>query len=306
MKLLQWSIWILSHPSAPLLVAGLVIFLLFESFQDILPSYESRIDNSCIVNKRREASIPKFSFGSFTVILPARSPKPSPSLDVTIDRYRLVGTFFSYTDASDREPQPRAIIDDVSAGRQRIVAVGTSIGPYTVAEISRNQILLKDANAEIHALGLTFYRSASSSKRHYAGGGGQIPGPTETAYSSNTFGYVVGSNRWIINRSALLDYYSELLEDPERLAAIYLSLEPDYNSEGHIAGYSLDIQGEKSFFESVGLQQGDVIRCVNSMRMTSQSRAEYFLHEFMKNRVSAIVLDIERNREPRKLIYLIR
>jgi hypothetical protein len=42
------------------------------------------------------------------------------------------------------------------------------------------------------------------------------------------------------------------------------------------------------------------------MRMVSQRRAEYFLSEFLKNRVSALVLDVEREGKPEKMIYLIR
>jgi hypothetical protein len=45
---------------------------------------------------------------------------------------------------------------------------------------------------------------------------------------------------------------------------------------------------------------------VNSMHMTSQSRAEFFLGEFVKERLNAVVLDIERDGNPQKIIYLIR
>jgi len=56
----------------------------------------------------------------------------------------------------------------------------------------------------------------------------------------------------------------------------------------------------------VGLQHGDVVRKVNSMRMTSQRRAEYFIGEFVQGRLGAVVLDIERNGQPTKLVYLIK
>ena len=42
------------------------------------------------------------------------------------------------------------------------------------------------------------------------------------------------------------------------------------------------------------------------MQMTSQSRAEYFLGEFVKDRLSAVVLDIERDEKDQQLIFMIR
>ena len=68
----------------------------------------------------------------------------------------------------------------------------------------------------------------------------------------------------------------------------------------------LDVAGEADFFAAMGMQQGELIRKVNSMNMTSQKRAEYFMGEFMKYLVNAFVLDIERGGKPEKLIYLVR
>lgn len=102
-----------------------------------------------------------------------------------------------------------------------------------------------------------------------------------------------------------MEYYREILDEPERIAALYMSLKPDYKEE-RIAGYILDEEGEGDFFHAVGLRQGDVIRKVNSINMTSQKRAEYFLGEFVKNRMNALVIDVERSGRPEKLIYFVR
>ncbi len=64
--------------------------------------------------------------------------------------------------------------------------------------------------------------------------------------------------------------------------------------------------GEKDFYSEVGFQDGDIVRKVNSMRMTSQRRAEYFIGEFVQDRLGAVVIDIERNGEPKKLVYLVQ
>ena len=79
-----------------------------------------------------------------------------------------------------------------------------------------------------------------------------------------------------------------------------------YSDDGAITGYQLGVEGEADFFGSVGLKAGDVVRKVNSMPMTSRRRAEYFIGEFVENRGSAFVLDVERDGTPQKLIYEIR
>ena len=56
----------------------------------------------------------------------------------------------------------------------------------------------------------------------------------------------------------------------------------------------------------MGLRQGDVVRRVNSLHMTSQKRAEYFIGEFVKGGLGAVVLDIERDGRPEKLVYLVK
>ncbi|MEI7782138.1 MAG: hypothetical protein WCJ18_09475 [Planctomycetota bacterium] len=63
---------------------------------------------------------------------------------------------------------------------------------------------------------------------------------------------------------------------------------------------------EAGVLMELAVREGDVVRKVNSMIMTSQKRAEYFIGEFLQNRVSAIVFDIERDNKPQKLIYFIR
>ena len=73
-----------------------------------------------------------------------------------------------------------------------------------------------------------------------------------------------------------------------------------------IAGYVLGMEGEKEFFQAAGLQDGDVVRKVNSINMTSQKRAEYLIREFLQSRISALVFDIERDNQAQKLIYFIR
>ena len=128
----------------------------------------------------------------------------------------------------------------------------------------------------------------------------------EVALETSRFGKRIAENRWVLSRDALMQYYEELRKDPERVVKLFDSLKPNYNAQQQIDGYRMGMEGEKEFFQAAGLQDGDVVRKVNSINMTSQRRAEYLISEFLQNRLSAIVFDIERENKPQKLIYFIR
>jgi len=134
----------------------------------------------------------------------------------------------------------------------------------------------------------------------------EVPEDEEAALETNRFGKRIGETRWVIQKQSLVDYYQELLDQPERIAAIYLSMKPDYNADREIKGYRLEMEGEADFFNAIGLKESDTIRRVNSMNMVSQARAEYFISEFMQDRLGAVVIDLERDGEDVKLIYLLR
>lgn len=215
------------------------------------------------------------------------------------DRYRLAGTFFSSGQSSGLNRRT-AIIDQMQSGEQLLVEEGALLDEFQVVCIERDRAILKKGDEE-SILQIGFQDAAPLSS-----GIEGVEEMTPTAWMENLYAKQVGENRWVLNRTALMDYYTELLDDPERIASIYISLKPDYGENQKIAGYELDMVGEDAFFKSMGLLQGDRIRKVNSMNMTSQSRGEYFLKEFVNSRLSAIVLDIERDNVPKKMIYLVR
>lgn len=218
-------------------------------------------------------------------------------------RFRLAGTFFTYSDGGEGSDSAnrRAILDDLEKGQQYLVNEGQTVDAYEVARIFEDRIVLRTGGSEV-VLWLSFSENASKTGQATVA---QTAAAQQAVLESSRFGDRVGSNRWVMTRDAMLGYYRELLDDPERIAALYMSLKPQYNEE-KITGYFLDVEGEGEFFKATGLQQGDVIRKVNSINMTSQKRAEYFIGEFVKNRANAFVLDIERGGKPEKLIYMIR
>lgn len=216
------------------------------------------------------------------------------------NRFRLAGTFFA---ASSHQQSRKAIIDDIQKKTQCLVAEGDTLDQnIMVVSIFRDRVVLRDGNND-EQLWLSFAggdKPATSAIRQEAA---VTQGQADAAL--NRFGKRTGERRWMLQRTEVLRYYQELLNNPDRLAKVFESLKPVYQI-GKIAGYTLDVEGEGEVFSAFGLKQGDIIRQVNSMPMISQSRAEYFINEFVKDRVNGFVIDIERGKKPEKMIYLIR
>ena len=223
---------------------------------------------------------------------------------VSHEQYRLAGTFFLMgSGASEGAGQRLAIIDDIAKNQQHIVSEGQSFDGHEILRIHADRLLMRRDGVEIE-LTLSFRDGLASASAPEPVSTNTAPSE-EVVLETSRFGKRIGEARWVMQKESLVGYYQELLDDPERIAAIYMSMKPDY-IDGEVAGYRLEKEGESEFFDAVGLQEGDRIRKVNSMNMTSQARAEYFISEFMKERLGAVVIDIERNGAEEKLIYLFR
>ena len=257
---------------------------------------------------RVEAALAKHTVGADLPVGVFRAKPGSSSAAVPghplAQRFRLAGTFFMFgAGSSDENANRRAILDDVRQGAQFLVGEGDSLDDVQVVRVFEDHVVVRSGSEEVD-LWLSFAGGAASSQ------GGLPSGPVSDedapALETSAFGKRINENRWIMKRQAILEYYQQLLDDPERIAALYMSMKPSYDAENAVRGYQVQPEGEQDFFKAVGLQQGDVIHKVNSMNMTSQRRAEYFIGEFVKNRVNAFVLDIERGGTEQKLIYLVR
>jgi type II secretory pathway component PulC len=235
---------------------------------------------------------------------PGRRPRPAGGPAV---RFRLAGTFVVLGDGPDAQggvPLRKAILDDLEQGGQLLIGEGETIGPVRVSRVWADRVVL-DAEGEISELRLS-----------YLGGGADGDGiPTadagggdgdEPALETSRFGKRIAETRWVLSKPVLMDYYRELLDEPERIGRLFETFEPVYTPEERIQGYRVAIKGEEEFLQAAGLRNGDVVRSVNSLNMTSQSRAEFFIREFAQDRLDAVVIDIEREGAPRKLIYLMR
>ncbi len=228
-----------------------------------------------------------------------------------VGRYVLAGTFQTYAFATvqgDGQPQTRiAIIDDRRAGQQSMVNEGDALGAFTVASILTDQVTLRRGDGEwvLRLSGRTVPGDARPAPVAVGKQEGEGDFADMPSLGDSRFGKRIAENQWVIQRDAVMAYANELAGDPRRYAALYQSFAPERSGEG-MTGFRIQPQGEKELFESLGLGDQDVIRKVNSMQMTNPRRAEYLIGEFMKARMSAVVLDIERDGQEEKRIYIIR
>ena len=223
--------------------------------------------------------------------------------------YRLAGTFETYRleGTNTVADSQLAIVDHVRHQTQRIVRKGDVFNEIHVLRILPDRVVLEKDQVEVElVLEKSVIRVAS---------GGRVPAGDEEeailrfedmpALEITPYGKRVATNQWVIQRSLMMDYVEDLMRDPLRAAQMVRSMQAD-KVDGETAGFTLKAEGEQNFFDSMGLEDGDTVRKVNSMKMKSGRRANYLIQEFMKERMSAVVLDVERNGTEQKLIYIVR
>jgi len=217
--------------------------------------------------------------------------------------YRLAGTFFEFGASHDSR---KAIIDEISTGQQHIVTEGQSLADLLVLAIAADHVLVRTPSGAEEELWLSFKGgtsgSGSSAARDTGGDSGNEPPVLPDLFG----GRQVGENRWVFEREKLMDYYTELMSEPERLVKVFDSFKPIWVEGGKIDGYEIEVFGEQPFFNSTGLKAGDKVRAVNSIEMSNRRRAEYLIKEFVSERVNVVVMDVERDGKPQKFIYQIR
>ena len=226
--------------------------------------------------------------------------RPGKQLDrgpfrVAADRYRLAGTFF-IEGAGDL--QRKAILDSLLKREQIIVSEGDVLDDLTVTKIYYDHVTLQGSSGSFD-IWVEF--SSRSESIHPVATNALISG---VAGSTNKFGCIkTQENRWKFSRKPLLDYYQELLDEPDRMVAVFDTMKPVRDEGNKITGYVVGIEGEHEFFDAVGLRQGDIVRAVNSLPMTNRRRAEAFIDQFLKDQMNAVVLEVERGGQSTKQIY---
>lgn len=214
--------------------------------------------------------------------------------------FRFAGSFFF--SEGNAETLRRGVLSYLPDNRQEIVSEGTVVAGVRVKRIAEDHIVLEKAGVEGM---LTLGGAGNGVTRSYL-----EQAATDAAAGERRrtrFGEQTGEGVWTLRKQALQDYYQELLDEPERLLQVFDSMRPLYAGDGaSIEGYQLQAVGEQAFFEAVGIREGDVVRKVNALPMTNRGRAEFFIRQVVQDRVSAIVVDIEREGGTKRLVYELR
>ena len=218
-------------------------------------------------------------------------------------RFRLAGTILGVANSGADEPM--AVIDDRIQVVQKVVRRNDLVAPG---------ILL----VQVKALS-AILRGPAGDEEIFIDRGALSPnltqetrvvrtsqGEKDTSSFEKFKGGEVFPGRWEFERGALLNYYSELRDEPERLLAVFDSLDPLYeDNDGHITGYQLNVKGEADFFSAAGMKEGDKVRSVNSVPMTNRRRAEAFISAFVEGNATTFVMEIERDGKLSKRVYVI-
>ena len=215
------------------------------------------------------------------------------------ENYRLAGPYFEFGASHSSR---KAIVDDIKAGRQHIIREGQTLNDVLILSIASDHVLVRAPSGAEEQLWLSF-RSADAA---VAGTSTNSTVEASEGEPDAFGGRRVGENRWVFSREGLMDYYTDLMSEPERLVKLFDSFKPNWTEDGQIDGYEIEVFGENQFFESIGLHPNDRVMTVNSLKMSNRRRAEYLISEFVANRVNVVVMDIERDGKPQKLIYQIR
>ena len=219
-------------------------------------------------------------------------------------RFRLAGTILGMSNSGAEEPI--AILDDRVTVAQSLVTRSQEVIPGVVlSQVRLGSVVLSGPAGDEEI----FLEKTSALAPAAVESAGASDGDPKAA-ASRFGGGQVFPNRWEFSRDRLLDYYSELRDEPERLLTIFDSMDPVYVTDPdgarRIEGYVVGVEGEPDFFAAAGLADGDIVRSVNSLEMTNRRRAEAFIKNFVEGTVSTFVLEVERNGKKTKQVYQVQ
>jgi hypothetical protein len=252
---------------------------------------------------------------SWEPVFPEKSIWVEPgteTLSAELENYQLAGTFQTFEPETGLDTELRpvaslALVDHAGSGRQLLVREEDHLGPFRVRNIGVDQLTLTHED-QVWILALSGESMIRERVTEVEPAEVEAPVRLEDlpALETTAFGKRVSENQWVINRQAVFDYAQDIMGNPLRAAQLFRSFRQVAEDEEDEAGFAIGMRGERDFFEDMGLAEGDIIRNVNSMKMRSQLRAEYLVREFMHSRMSAVVLDVEREGEMVQQIYIVR
>ncbi len=277
-----------------LTVAAVLLAVVFREGGVRLPASDAAL----VVPSWREATVP--ANPDFSVLRGPAAAGAGADAAAFLSDFRFAGSFFF--SEGNAETLRRGVLSYLPDNRQEIVSEGAVVAGVRVKRIAEDHIVLEKDGVEGM---LTLGGAGNGVARSYLD---QAEAGEAAAERRRTrFGEQTGDGVWTLQKQALQDYYAELLDEPERLLQVFDSMRPLYADDGEsIEGYQLQAVGEQAFFDAVGIREGDVVRKVNALPMTNRGRAEFFIRQVVQDRVSAIVIDIEREGGPKRLVYELR
>lgn len=224
-------------------------------------------------------------------------------------RFRLAGVIFGTQNYGSINPQ--AIIHDKQLVRQSVVMRGDEVIPgITVVEINQGSIILRDSEGE-EELFLERRNNTHTATEQATNSPTSAVGTISREEAVKRFGGVeVFPGYWEFDRDAVMSYYDELMNNGERMLSIFDSMDPVYMVDDigarYITGYVVGVEGEQDFFTAAGLQNGDIVRTVNSVPMANRRFAERFIKEFVNGQTEMFVLEVERDGKIEQMVYTIK
>jgi type II secretory pathway component PulC len=114
------------------------------------------------------------------------------------------------------------------------------------------------------------------------------------------------TNRFDLTRAPVVSFGESIQADSARKQRLAESFIPSLNAEDQIIGFRVSDRCEPELSARFGLQTGDILLKINSIRITRSRRLEYLADEFMKNRANIFILDLNRDGTRLRQIYVFR
>lgn len=271
-------------------------------------SNATSIEKTCNTNKKVDSSnfitLPESNIFAAAKDVMIEQPIRTSNGELS-KRFRLAGIIFGTQNYGAINPQ--AIIDDKQLVKQSVVMRGDEIiSGITVVEVKRSSVVLRDKTGEQEIFLERDGREASFTTNKK-----EKPTPLTQEAAAKRFGGVeVFPNRWEFDRGAVINYYDELMNHGDRMLSVFDSMDPMYergeNGKRKITGYVVGVEGEEDFFIAAGLENGDIVRAVNSVPMSNRRLAENFIKEFVNGQTEMFVLEVERKGKIEKKVYTIK
>lgn len=249
-------------------------------------------------------TVPSDPFSGLSDLLITKAAEPGE----LARRFRLAGTIIS-----EEAGIAMAVLDDRTEVRQRIVSRGSEIIPgFTLVEVEHDGVRVSGPSGEeLLPLG----KAAPAQRRAdgdepQSGGRFAADAPraaTREEAAARFGGEEVFPGRWRFSRDAIMEYYGELRDRPERLLSVFDSMDPVWvdHEDGSrtIDGYVVGAEGEHDFFMAAGLQDGDVVKRVNKTPMTNRLIAEGLIAAFVRGDATMFVIEAERDGETIEQVF---